>query len=117
MPGKTMRPLSVLQGFGLAALFAAGLAASALADGSEAERTRQLSHFVRQDCGACHGLTLKGGLGWPLLPETLAHLEAEAIAEVILDGIPGTPMPPWRGELSEADALWIARALKQGTIE
>jgi cytochrome c55X len=112
-----MRPRSVLQGFGLAALIAAGLAASALADGSEAERARQLSHFVRQDCGACHGLTLKGGLGRPLLPETLAHVEAEAIAEVILDGIPGAPMPPWRGELSEADALWIARALKQGTIE
>ena len=112
------RPRSVIEGLTLAVLLAAGLGfAAAAADGADAVRAQKLSHLVRQDCGACHGLTLKGGLGRPLLPETLAHVDAEAIVEVILDGVPDTPMPPWRGVLSEADALWIARALKQGTIE
>ena len=107
----------------LPALSAAVLAAplitwSAGAEGlPSAERQAALAYLVRQDCGSCHGMTLKGGLGRPLLPEALAGAEAEALAEVILDGIPGTPMPPWRGQLSEAEALWIARALKQGDIE
>lgn len=92
----------------------AGLAAAAE---PPAERQDELLYRLRQDCGSCHGMTLKGGLGRPLLPDALAGAEAEALAEVILDGIPGTPMPPWRGQLSEAEALWIARALKQGTIE
>ncbi|MGO9545596.1 MAG: c-type cytochrome [Rhodomicrobium sp.] len=77
-------------------------------------REDKLKGMVRQDCGSCHGMTLKGGLGKPLLPETLASLEAPAIAAVILEGIPGTPMPPWRGILSEEDALWIATKLKEG---
>ena len=92
--------------------------AAAVADEAPSpERQAALAYLVRQDCGSCHGMTLKGGLGRPLLPDALAGAEAEALAEVILDGIPGTPMPPWRGQLSEAEALWIARALKQGTIE
>ncbi len=78
------------------------------------ERARALVHLVRQDCGSCHGLTLKGGLGKPLLPADLADRDAETLAEIILDGIPDTPMPPWRGQLTEAEALWIARRLKEG---
>ena len=74
----------------------------------------ELVRLVRQDCGSCHGLTLKGGLGRPLLPENLAGRDAKTLARIILDGIPGTPMPPWRGILSERDALWIARNLKEG---
>ena len=105
----------------LAACLAAPLVTWGAGVGAEdlpsAERQAALAYLVRQDCGSCHGMTLKGGLGRPLLPEALAGAEAEALAEVILDGIPGTPMPPWRGQLSEAEALWIARALKQGDIE
>ncbi len=74
----------------------------------------ELVRLVRQDCGSCHGLTLKGGLGKPLLPENLAGRDADTLAQIILDGIPGTPMPPWRGILAENDALWIARKLKEG---
>lgn len=93
------------------------LGAGAAADPLPEERQAALAYLVRQDCGSCHGMTLKGGLGRPLLPETLEGAEAEALAEIILDGIPGTPMPPWRGLLNEAEALWIARGLKRGTIE
>jgi hypothetical protein len=77
-------------------------------------RIRELQDMVDQDCGSCHGLTRHGGLGTPLSPEALADKPAEALAAAILDGRPGTPMPPWRGLLSEGDAEWIARMLKGG---
>lgn len=93
------------------------LGGSAGADEVGRMRADALTYLVRQDCGACHGMTLKGGIGKPLRPENLEGVDVEAIAEIILDGVPGTPMPPWRYELSRGDALWIARALKEGSIE
>ncbi len=98
----------------LTASIALATGAYALAGDLAPERTRELVHLVRQDCGSCHGMTLKGGLGKPLLPENLADRDAETLAEIILDGIPETPMPPWRGQLTETEALWIARKLKEG---
>lgn len=76
------------------------------------ERAARLEHIVIQDCGSCHGLTMKGGLGSPLTPEALAQAEPEGLATIILDGVPGTAMPRWRPVLSEDDALWIADYLK-----
>ena len=76
------------------------------------ERAVALKHMVTQDCGSCHGLTLKGGLGRPLTAEALAHAEPDGLATIILDGIPGTAMPPWRPLLTEDEALWIAQYLK-----
>lgn len=70
-----------------------------------------LERLVRQDCGACHGMTLKGGLGPALTPDAVAPLGADGIAAVVLDGRPGTAMPPWRGLVSEAEARWIAAYL------
>ncbi len=100
----------------LAAMLAALTAVPALAGdgGPSPARARELAYLVRQDCGSCHGMTLKGGLGAPLLPETLAGKHEDALAAVILDGMPGTPMPPWRPLLTESEAVWIARALKEG---
>ncbi len=92
----------------------AGAEANGTAPVLSPERVRALVHLVRQDCGSCHGITLQGGLGTPLLPETLEGRDADVLAEIILDGIPDTPMPPWRGQLSKAEALWIARRLKEG---
>lgn len=76
----------------------------------------RLARLVRQDCGSCHGLTLKGGLGKPLTGESLAPWDREQIAAIILNGVPGTPMPPWRALLSESDARWIADKLKSETL-
>lgn len=78
------------------------------------ERSNELTVLVREDCGSCHGMTLKGGLGAPLTPKDLAEKDATSLAAIILDGVPGTPMPPWRGLLSESDANWIADRLKRG---
>ncbi|MGB3316561.1 MAG: cytochrome c [Albidovulum sp.] len=76
------------------------------------DRAEKLEHMVIQDCGSCHGLTMKGGLGSALTPDVLAHAEPEGLALIILDGVPGTAMPRWRPVLSEDEALWIARYLK-----
>lgn len=99
-------------------LFLFSMATLAIATGGGLPATRQaeLRNIVIQDCGSCHGLTLKGGLGKPLLPETLKTFPDAAVAEIILDGVSGTAMPPWRGLLTEAEALWIARTLKQEAI-
>lgn len=97
------------------ALVVASLCTFAAASASAAPtpaRQDQLRHMVEQDCGSCHGLTRKGGLGSPLRAEDLADIGDEALAATILDGRPGTPMPPWRGLLNEDDARWIVRHLK-----
>lgn len=74
-------------------------------------RAQELEHMVIQDCGSCHGLTLKGGLGSPLTRAALDGADAGALSAIILDGVPDTAMPPWRPLLTETEALWIARYL------
>lgn len=76
----------------------------------------KLTNLVVQDCGSCHGLTLQGGLGKPLTAEALASWDRDQLAYIILNGVPGTPMPPWRPLLTEAEARWIADALKRGIL-
>jgi cytochrome c55X len=77
-------------------------------------REAELVRLVRQDCGSCHGMTLRGGLGPPLTPAALADRPESMLAATIIHGRPGTPMPPWRPFLSEAEADWIAARLKRG---
>jgi cytochrome c55X len=76
-----------------------------------------LARLVQQDCGSCHGLSLKGGLGPDIRAGSLGHHDAASLQAVILDGIPGTPMPPWRPLLSAAEAAWIADYLLKGEGE
>lgn len=77
-------------------------------------RRSELITLVRQDCGSCHGLTLKGGLGPPLLPAALAEKDRISLQYTILDGRRGTAMPPWRPFMREDEALWIVDSLKKG---
>ena len=77
-------------------------------------RRTELVALVRQDCGSCHGLTLKGGLGPALLPDNLKGKGADSLKWTILQGRPGTPMPPWQRFLSEAEADWIVDQLQKG---
>ena len=78
------------------------------------EREAQLVHMVKQDCGSCHGMTLKGGLGPTLLPKAMNKLPLEAIKSTILHGRPGTAMPEWKSILTEQEAMWISQQLQQG---
>ena len=80
----------------------------------DTRRQAELVYLLRHDCGSCHGMTLKGGLGKPLLPKSLENLDESAISQIILDGVPDTPMPPWRGLLQPNETLWLAHKLKQG---
>ena len=100
----------------LLASFLSFLTAGAAIGGPDAQRQNQLRNLVRQDCGSCHGMTLKGGLGKPLLPSSLADWPVDQLTQTILDGVPGTPMPPWRGLLDQQEARWIAESLKNGSI-
>ena len=93
-------------------LLAAGWVHAGEAPG--AARRAELVEMVRQDCGACHGLTLKGGLGPALAPAALAGRDAGQLGSVILNGRHGTAMPPWRGLLSDDEARWIGELLLRG---
>jgi len=96
------------------------LAAPVMADsgdpGAPSPRESELANLVLQDCGSCHGMTLRGGLGPALRPENLNHLPAEAIAAIVAEGVPGTAMPPWKPLLSAQDIRWISRQLKAGSL-
>ena len=81
------------------------------------ERQAELRNLLNQDCGSCHGLTLKGGLGRPLTAQHLADMDHEMVKHVILFGVDQTPMPGWLGLLSEQEADWIANALKTGAFQ
>jgi cytochrome c55X len=96
---------------------AAGLAIAlvpAVAAGVEPDRARELVRLVRQDCGACHGMTLAGGLGPSLQPAALRGRPPEALVQTIIHGRPGTPMPPWGPFLSESESRWIVERLLAG---
>ncbi len=92
------------------------VAAAAAASDIDIRRQHELVELVRHDCGACHGLTLRGGLGPALTPQALAGKPSPLLTSVILDGRAGTPMPPWRPFLSEGEAAWVVEALKRGAI-
>ncbi len=97
-------------------MFMACSTVAAMAEPS-ATRQKELIHLVRQDCGACHGMTLNGGLGPALSPEALAGKPAESLMATIISGRPGTPMPPWRPFLTDSEAKWIVDSLLAGFPE
>lgn len=74
-------------------------------------RQQALKNLLIQDCGSCHGLTMKGGLGPALLPENLHGKPASFITNTILDGRPGTAMPGWRPLLTVKEAEWLTQLL------
>lgn len=97
-----------------ASIVVLGLAGTVAASEPEAPRRAELIHLLRHDCGACHGMTLKGGLGPSLLPARLGEMSDEALIETVLDGRRGTPMPPWRFFISRDEAAWLVHRLKEG---
>ena len=78
------------------------------------ERQSELMYLLKQDCGSCHGMTLKGGLGPALLPENLNGKPRDLLVTTILEGRTGTAMPPWKALLTKDEAEWITVQLQQG---
>lgn len=101
----------VLSGLMLCAALIAPPSAGA---GPSRERQTELEHLLRHDCGSCHGMQLRGGLGPPLTPRALAGKPREAMVQTVLDGRPGTPMPPWRPMLSVEEVRWLVDSLYEG---
>lgn len=61
-------------------------AAGPLQAGETPLDTAALERLVLQDCGSCHGLTRKGGLGPDLRAEALSHWAPEDLAQMIQIG-------------------------------
>ena len=80
-------------------------------------RQRELVRLLHRDCGACHGLRLTGGLGPPLTRGALRDKPDETLTATIMFGRAGTPMPPWRPFMTEAEAEWLVAHLKQGEAD
>lgn len=95
----------------------AGFSGEITAQELDEQKKAQLIHMVKQDCGSCHGMTLKGGLGPELLPKTMKKLPLAVIQNTIIFGRPGTAMPPWKGIITEQEALWIGEQLQKGITE
>lgn len=88
-------------------------AESSLAGVPSPARQSELRNMLDHDCGACHGLTLKGGLGPALLPETLDGKPDDFLITTILNGRKGTAMPPWQPFMNRDEAAWLLGVLRQ----
>lgn len=80
-------------------------------------RKDELQNILLQDCGSCHGMTLKGGLGPALTTEALKGKADIYLQQTILEGHPGTPMPPWKDILSNKDIDYLISLLKAGIAQ
>lgn len=83
-----------------------------MADTPSLERQQTLKDMLKNDCGSCHGLTLKGGLGSALTPEVLAGKNTDLLVNTVLQGKKGTAMPAWKKIISNKEAFWLIKYLK-----
>jgi cytochrome c55X len=81
------------------------------------DRTSELEHLLRHDCGSCHGMRLTGGLGPALTGAAMAEKSPASLRLAILAGRPGTAMPPWRGILTADEVNWLVEALRAGSFD
>lgn len=77
----------------------------------DSNRQQELQYLLKQDCGSCHGLLLKGGLGPPLRAQDLKDKTPAYLKQVISKGIPGSAMPPWGNLLSDSDIDYLVQLL------
>ncbi|MCG6575693.1 cytochrome c [Pseudomonas sp. AF32] len=80
----------------------------------DSQRQAQLQHLLDQDCGACHGLYLTGGLGPSLTPQALAGKSRDSLIATVTLGRPGSAMPGWAALLGPDDIRWLVDRLLQG---
>ena len=102
----------------IASLLGSGMLFSQVAIAElDVARQNELLYFIKHDCGSCHGMTLKGGLGPALLPETLSAQPKDYLVTTIMEGRKNTAMPPWKTMLSHEDAIWITEQLQSGRMQ
>lgn len=76
--------------------------------------TKDLKFLIHQDCGSCHGLQLKGGLGPALNKDVMKTKSDQFLFLTIKEGRPGTAMPPWKSLLNDEEINKIVQYLKEG---
>jgi cytochrome c55X len=86
----------------------------AVADQPSPQRQQELLNMLKHDCGSCHGLPPKGGLGPSLMPEALSDKSDALLLDAIQNGRAATAMPPWRQFLTIDDSRWLIAQLRQG---
>ena len=84
---------------------------SAFALDPSQNRQEELRNMLKHDCGSCHGLTLKGGLGPSLLAQDLVNKPDDYLLETIQNGRQGTAMPPWKPFITEQETRWFIQTL------
>ena len=94
-------------------LLCLGLVSSAVAEPLSEQRQAELQNMLNHDCGSCHGLPPKGGLGPSLLAADLSKRSDQLLFDAIQNGRSGTPMPAWRPFLSPDEIYWIIARLRQ----
>ena len=109
-----MKPLSLLPFFLLVLSIFPFQNVILAAEEISPERQTELLYLLRHDCGSCHGMTLKGGLGPSLLPKVLSTKPKPLLRHTILEGRPGTAMPPWREFLIPIEVEWLVEQLING---
>jgi len=102
--------LGLLMVLGLFTMATTGWSAQEISD----KRASELRNLVKQDCGSCHGMTLKGGLGPAITPAAIGNKPRQAMLATVLHGRPGTPMPPWSNLLTREEVEWIVDLLYRG---
>lgn len=83
------------------------------ADEPGAARQQELENMLKHDCGSCHGLPPKGGLGPSLMPDALAGKNDALLFDAIRNGRAGTAMPSWRPFLNDVEIRWMVGRLRQ----
>jgi len=110
------RAAAAARSLALALMLALACAAAGVATAADPAPARQaqLARWLRDDCGACHGMTLRGGLGPPLGAAALAGKPRDALVATVLQGRPGTAMPPWQPFMTQDEAAWLIERLQAG---
>jgi len=85
----------------------------AVADEPGPQRQQELTNLLKHDCGSCHGLPPKGGLGPSLMPDALAGKDDGFLIATIQNGRPGTAMPPWKNFLTVEETSWLVKQLRE----
>jgi cytochrome c55X len=76
----------------------------------------ELENMLVQDCGSCHGLTMRGGLGPPLTYSAIRFKPRNFLIDTVLEGRAGTAMPPWKILLSREEATWMVDRLLSADV-
>lgn len=108
-----IRPTYLLATLGLIILCGLTPAASFAAQLSVTHQ-KELENLLLEDCGACHGLKLTGGLGPSITRSALAGKSRQFLIHTIASGRPGTAMPNWDALLNQQEIEWLADRLLNG---